>query len=422
MWNQQKQVVSETTGGVKRSMAIRKTASEVHDEMTTTIASGESNDRAWSARSAMNSSVAGYVAGISGVAIGHPFDSAKVWLQTNSTGQNKHLHSSSNRPASTTTPSTTTNNGSGILRSAGTSSTAVSSSAAHNTSKSSANLSTLTSSSTKMQQPKPSINLSLRTLRALYSGVSVPLFTVGIMQSANLTLYDSMRRTLYRNDIRCRADGSTSGSELDYLYHDSLYNVTVAGFCSGGIMAFVSAPLIKIKTRQQVTGQSFTQSLSDLSRAGSKYSGHKRLSPFLNGFGPHLVTESFGRGVYFFVYESCKRSIGRYNATKMYEESDAFELNSAPPLAIHERMASAAIAGIVGWTTIFPLDSLRSRLYGQIAPNPKSTIEMMLHMYRENGVRGFYRGIGVTALRAGPVAAVVLPIYDTVLEKLSKLS
>merc|ERR1719445_1682982 len=43
------------------------------------------------ARSTLNSVVAGYVAGMSGIVVGHPFDSLKVWLQTNSTGANKHL-------------------------------------------------------------------------------------------------------------------------------------------------------------------------------------------------------------------------------------------------------------------------------------------------------------------------------------------
>ena len=167
--------------------------------------------------------------------------------------------------------------------------------------------------------------------------------------------------------------------------------------------------MIQVKTRQQLTGNGFRQTLMESLRIGPN--GAIKLSSFLVGFGPHLLTESVGRGVYFFAYESCKRNFVARNKEK-----------DTPSLYLYQRMLSAAMAGIFGWTVIFPLDSLRSRLYGQLTANPKRSMEMIKFMYQENGIRGFYRGIGVTAVRAGPVAAVVLPIYDTVLEKLSASS
>ena len=421
MLSEREKFASEATVEVKRLVTIRQTLLTSHGNNADT-------NEICTTRSAINSSVAGYVAGISGVIIGHPFDSAKVWLQTNSIGQNKHFHVTSTALASPTISSpasgnTTSNIGSAVLRSAvptGAAAAAVPSSASHGAINS-ANLSTLAANNNMLQnRPLPSIALSTRTLRALYSGVGMPLLTVGLMQSANLTLYDSIRRILYWNDQLRDGSAATAKNQMSYLYNDSIFNVTVAGFCSGGIMAFASAPLILIKTRQQVTGKTFTQTLTDLSLVGSKNSGLKRLSPFVNGFVPHLITESFGRGVYFFVYESSKRTFGRRNASKLCGEDDVH--CSTLPVAIHERMISAAIAGIISWTTIFPLDSLRSRIYGQITSNPKNSTEMVRSMYRENGIRGFYRGLGVTALRAGPVAAVVLPIYDVVLEKLSSSS
>jgi hypothetical protein len=43
-------------------------------------------------------------------------------------------------------------------------------------------------------------------------------------------------------------------------------------------------------------------------------------------------------------------------------------------------------------------------------------------MYAEQGWRGFFRGFTVTILRAGPVAAFILPVYDVALDQLNKLS
>ena len=67
---------------------MTKAGDNTSERISIPKASGNST---WTARSAMNSAAAGYVAGISGVIVGRPLDSAKFWLQTNSVGQNKHL-------------------------------------------------------------------------------------------------------------------------------------------------------------------------------------------------------------------------------------------------------------------------------------------------------------------------------------------
>lgn len=46
-------------------------------------------------------------------------------------------------------------------------------------------------------------------------------------------------------------------------------------------------------------------------------------------------------------------------------------------------------------------------------------IHLARQMVKEQGIQSLYRGMGVTVLRAGPVAAAVLPVYDSVLEWLS---
>ena len=43
-----------------------------------------------------------------------------------------------------------------------------------------------------------------------------------------------------------------------------------------------------------------------------------------------------------------------------------------------------------------------------------------VRLYRSGGARAFYRGIGATLLRAGPVAGVLLPVNDLALEALSR--
>ena len=118
------------------------------------------------------------------------------------------------------------------------------------------------------------------------------------------------------------------------------------------------------------------------------------------------------------------------------------------PLSLGERMVCAGIAGVASWSIIFPLDAWKSRLYaatlyqppkgvaaaaaagGGGAPTSWASTSWMGSMTPSSSsfsssislvgtIRTWYRGFGITILRAGPVAAAVLPIYDTVLERLA---
>jgi len=123
-------------------------------------------------------------------------------------------------------------------------------------------------------------------------------------------------------------------------------------------------------------------------------------------------------------YESLKRACIQVHSRTLDENE--YEDASKMHLPLWQRMMCAAISGISSWSVIFPLDVVRSRMYFEsisdvsISKKPKSTWSMIQQMYLENGKRFriFFRGYGVTILRAGPVAAVVLPVYDTTLEAL----
>ena len=84
---------------------------------------------------------------------------------------------------------------------------------------------------------------------------------------------------------------------------------------------------------------------------------------------------------------------------------------------------------MVSWVFIFPADVVRSRMYASAlqqqrsGTRPEGMWQRTLSIYsEEQGLRPFYRGLGVTVLRAAPVAATVLPIYDAAHTWLSQRS
>ena len=372
-----------------------------------------SNDEhSYSARSIQDGLVAGYTAGITGIVVGHPLDSIKVLLQTN--------------------------NGSGTATSCGVQRPAASStitSAGQIRAYSSSNAASIQSSSAKANISQTATAISTqgsiigkRSLRALYSGVTGPILTTGIFQSLNFAIYDSVRRMLYQQQIQSEDDITINRRPDDYLHYDNLSNAFIASFTAGASTSILTSPMIIVKTKQQIKNWGFRRSiketyLSGLSKQPNILNGIRN---FYTGFGFHFFCDSIGRGVYMYSYELLKRQLAQaklYNKSATEQQQSNNRISTAN-LSIPERMICAASSGMICWAFIFPADVIRSKLYAkslntQIQPTTMDGIHLARQMVKEQGIKSLYRGMGVTVLRAGPVAAAVLPVYDSVLEWLS---
>lgn len=229
------------------------------------------------------------------------------------------------------------------------------------------------------------------SVRRFYAGVTGPLLTVGLIQSVNFAVYDSTRRFWYYNFDDPDADPALRG----YMNHDSYTSIAVAGATAGAVVSLITSPVLQIKTKQQTQNMKFRQALT-----------HTLRHPTV-GFGTHFFVETANRAVYFCTYEYLKR---------YYTNKD----DGTVPLT--GRMISAAAAGIACWAVLYPADVLRSRLYASSAKDHQIPARDMIRiMNAEQGWRSFYRGYAVTTLRAGPVAAAILPVYDLVLDQLNSL-
>jgi solute carrier family 25 carnitine/acylcarnitine transporter 20/29 len=364
------------------------TTLQMHSRNNTTT-----NSSRCTAQSVTHSILAGYAAGVSGTLVGHPLDSAKVWLQTQSYQATSNTHANGNAAATGTSRGTAIH-GSPLPPN----------SAARNMS----TLAHIGNDKTRIASL-----FSWARVRRLYKGVSGPLVTVGFVQSVNFATYDATRRLLHQ-----RQEQRDSMPLLPYLHHDPIPHVGIAAATAGAVLATFTSPLLILKTQQQVHGVSFRQAFQRSFYVATNRNGVQKfqLSRMFAGFGPHLLSETLGRGVYFCCYESLKR----YGMQHWQSEDTA-----ASP-TMFTRMASAAASGVFCWAFIFPLDMVRCRVYAQANVRDQPTLSALdwaQRLYREQqSWRAFYRGFSVTVLRAGPVAAAVLPIYDLTFEALAKQS
>lgn len=124
----------------------------------------------------------------------------------------------------------------------------------------------------------------------------------------------------------------------------------------------------------------------------------------------------------FWSYELCKRLMTYENETSNQ--------------AAMKVLLCGGIAGIVTWGSVFPLDMIKTRLQAQtmhdthdvhtlpgsaerqplVRPRQTlTTVQIAKEAYRAEGLRPFYRGLGVCSIRAFIVNAVQVSYFITIL-------
>lgn len=80
-------------------------------------------------------------------------------------------------------------------------------------------------------------------------------------------------------------------------------------------------------------------------------------------------------------------------------------------------MLAGACAGVCYNGVLFPADTIKSRMQtaavGGAGSRQMGFWDTGKDIYRVGGVRGLYRGCGITVLRAAPASAVIFLVYET---------
>jgi hypothetical protein len=228
------------------------------------------------------------------------------------------------------------------------------------------------------------VPFNFKGLRLLYRGVIVPMLTAGIMQSMNFGVYDTARRYILRSESRI--------SDLNSAF--------LGGALSGLIMSGITTPiqLLKIQLQTHVT-LSLTQLLyRDIFLT-------RRWGILYRGFAVTAFSDTLGRGIYMYSYEVAKQIL-----TENFSDQ-------LPVLTI--RMTSAAYAGVISWLLLFPMDTIKTLVQSTYS-GPSATAYFLQFMRTREGIKILYRGCLYAVIRAAPVAATILPLYEHTQEYLLK--
>ncbi|KAG0353058.1 hypothetical protein BG005_007587 [Podila minutissima] len=259
----------------------------------------------------------------------------------------------------------------------------------------------------------------------LYNGLSSPL--VGAMLE-NAVLFVGYRRA--QDAIRefvavPDADGTGDAAPL------SISMLCLSGGISGVFASMVLTPveLVKCKLQVQQIGHLYTKDSKTGPKPKALHSGplsvirhiytQNGLRGFYLGHFPTFLRETGGGAAWFGSYEAvCRLLISHEQAVAPVGTTVTQADLTAPQL-----MLAGAIAGMAYNFILFPADCIKSHIQTQDELRSHHTIRGVpaprqgfiatgKEIFRSEGIRGLYRGCGITVARSAPSSAVIFLTYE----------
>ncbi len=338
---------------------------------------------------AMQDLIAGGVAGSASVIVGHPFDTYKVRLQTSPS------HSTPTNPA------------------------------------------------------------AFGGISSLFRGMAPPLSTAAVVNALIFSAYGESSRiwdvcfpqitqmtnntTMSCENNMCsessssgnsnKSANSSGNSNSQQLEETKRVKAFVCGSIAGAVQALVICPTEHIKCRLQI--QHGIGCKDNIYKgpydALEKIVHSNGISGLYRGFICTAWREIPAFGLYFATYDYVRETVTTILRTSpAISDNDEDVVSSIEKNSSQEWAASALAGGFSGaltWAAIYPFDVIKTRIQTTPLNTPieRRRITYMFHtLWKEHGIKYFFRGLGVTLLRAFPVNAIIFPVYEFTLFELNQ--
>lgn len=234
-------------------------------------------------------------------------------------------------------------------------------------------------------------------VRGLYRGVSAPLVGAAAENASLFWAYrlaqDVLKATVLPETVE--------GEKLP------LGALVTAGAMSGCVTSVVLTPIELVKCRMQVPAQSPLDPTLRAATQGplaiiSDVWRREGLAGFWRGQLGTLLRETGGGAAWFGSYET----LSLYFKKRLKNP----EKDSLP---LWQQMLSGAIAGMAYNFVFFPADTIKSKIQTGEITNVKPTFSSVgKELFKAHGIKGLYRGCGITVARSAPSSALIFTIYE----------
>ncbi|KIW92039.1 uncharacterized protein Z519_07021 [Cladophialophora bantiana CBS 173.52] len=248
---------------------------------------------------------------------------------------------------------------------------------------------------------------------SLYRGISAPLVGAAIETSSLFFSYRIAQHIVVAAtpSLRAQRDRNPHGKiELPFSY------LLACGAASGAFTSLLLTPIELIKCKMQVPlapsdlasklGCTTARSPGPLQLITTIFRTQGLLG-FWHGQLGTLIRETGGSAAWFGSYEGVKMLFLRSDPT----------LNHVSDVKVWQQMVAGAAAGMSYNFVFYPADTIKSRMQtcstDVVAGQKRLTFLLTgRELWREQGLKGFYRGCGITVFRAAPSSAIIFSIYE----------
>lgn len=201
----------------------------------------------------------------------------------------------------------------------------------------------------------------------------------------------------------------------------SSMNNFIAGSAGGLLQCLAVVPSEVVKCTMQTTdlhgkdlttveGSAMHQTVSTIKQIYRT----EGIAGFYKGLGATALRDVPSIGVYFFVYKQSRDLLDKLEVRLTKRDA-----NQDP--SVMATMIAGGLAGTMSWLGVYPVDVIKTVTQvstdSPVAGNLKSykdmnSWEVGVSLYRQYGMKVFFRGLGPTLLRAFPVNATTFFFYE----------
>lgn len=247
---------------------------------------------------------------------------------------------------------------------------------------------------------KQALHASEGPIRSLYRGISAPLFGAAVETSSLFFSYRIAQDAWI-------GFNSTLREEKERLKHAKIElpftALLICGAASGAFTSLALTPIELVKCKMQVPASS-TQASPSISSVIRTVFASRGFFGFWHGQLGTLIRETGGSAAWFGSYEGVKILFKKYDKS----------IEKIEEVKVWQQMVGGAAAGMSYNFVFYPADTIKSRMQTEDATlKGRSTfVGVGKELWRQQGLKGFYRGCGITVLRAAPSSAIIFTIYE----------
>ena len=259
----------------------------------------------------------------------------------------------------------------------------------------------------------------------MYRGISAPLVGAAL-ETSSLFMFERLgRQTLVWTGLFPR------DAQL------SLPALWFTGAFSGVFTSFILTPIELVKCKIQVPAEAVASSpATGIATATTGETAktvyrrpisvirevyrHGGLAGFWHGQVGTLIREAGGCAAWFGSKETSSTLFREYNIRAAKAKPDTtpetLKALATDPLPLWQQAMAGATAGMSYNFLFFPADTIKSRMQtaplGHASAPRRSFWEEARVLYKQAGIRGMYRGCGITVVRSAPSSAFIFMVFD----------